>query len=197
MSNPQENDAMQYLDERTLQRFFDGDLDEAELEAVQAHFDAAAPELAAQEQARLDQLGNLSELFAFTEDAADDLDSDALFAEIEKGIQASPQPRLRLIEGAQKRRRNAFIGGGIVAIAAAASLAYLLKPAPAGEIAVAPTSNVEMHIDDAPIVLPEAPGGSEVVDVEFGQSTGTIFEVAGDHGQPLAVVWIEDEGEET
>lgn len=196
MSNPQENDAMKHLDERMLQRFFDGDLIDAELEAVQGHFDAADPELAAQEQGRLRQLGNLSELFAFAEDAADDLDSDALFADIEKGIQASPQPRLRLIEGAQKRRRNAFIGGGIVAIAAAASLAYLLKPAPADEIAIAPTES-QMHIDEIPVVLPEAPGGSQVVDVEFGQSTGTIFEVAGDHGQPLAVVWIEDEGEET
>ena len=35
--------------------------------------------------------------------------------------------------------------------------------------------------------------GSEVVEVDFGANTGTVFEVAGQAGQPLAVVWISDE----
>jgi hypothetical protein len=35
--------------------------------------------------------------------------------------------------------------------------------------------------------------GSEVVEVDFGANTGTIFEVEGGAGESLAVVWIDDE----
>jgi hypothetical protein len=35
--------------------------------------------------------------------------------------------------------------------------------------------------------------GTEVLKVDFGPNTGTIFEVEGGAGQPLAVVWIDEE----
>jgi hypothetical protein len=35
--------------------------------------------------------------------------------------------------------------------------------------------------------------GSEVVKVDFGSNTGTIFEVEGGAGESLAVVWIDEE----
>ncbi len=44
--------------------------------------------------------------------------------------------------------------------------------------------------NDLPIIHVEAPQGSSVERVEFGANTGTVFEVEGDEGQPLAVVWI-------
>ena len=42
----------------------------------------------------------------------------------------------------------------------------------------------------------EAPPGSEVEVVDFGSNTGTVFAVKGEAGEPLAVVWLSDEGSE-
>ena len=36
-------------------------------------------------------------------------------------------------------------------------------------------------------------GGTEVLEVDFGVNTGTIFNVEGGAGESLAVIWIDDE----
>lgn len=55
---------------------------------------------------------------------------------------------------------------------------------------------IEGHEDDAHFVMVEAPHGTEVEEVDFGENTGTVFAVEGEAGEPIAVVWINDELEE-
>ena len=43
------------------------------------------------------------------------------------------------------------------------------------------------------LVIVEAPQGSEVEEVDFGDNVGTVFEVEGEAGEPIAVVWIMDD----
>ena len=50
--------------------------------------------------------------------------------------------------------------------------------------------------ESAPAPPETASSGSEVVDVDFGESTGTVFEVALDDGNSTPVVWINDEPEQ-
>jgi anti-sigma factor RsiW len=120
---------------------------------------------------------------------AGDLDSDALFARIEAEIGASApsaepskpavepvmapeaQPTaLRAVPGRRERRVWAAVATGLAA-AAAVALAVLSWPS-------GPPSPVR---------------GSEVVKVDFGSNTGTVFEVEGGAGESLAVVWIDEE----
>ena len=115
-------------------------------------------------------------------DWAGALDSDALFARIESEISAPvvpiEQPRqelpaLRVVPGGRERRVWGGVATGFAA-AAAIFLAVMAWP--------------ESHLDPVPIAR-----GSEVLEADFGSSTGTIFEVEGGAGETLAVVWIDDE----
>lgn len=116
-----------------------------------------------------------------------ELDSDALFARIEAKLEppavvdiprrepAQSKPaQLRVVPGGREKR----IWGGIAtgfAAAAAIFLAVISSNDPGG------TSL-------------EASRGTEVVEVDFGPNSGTVFNVEGGAGQPLAVVWIDEEG---
>lgn len=109
-------------------------------------------------------------------------ESDELFARIEAEIDApiaadveregvdrsdadSPRRGFRLIRGG-----GASLAGGL--LAAAAALFFVLRPG------VSPA--------------PEAPRGSEIVEVDFGMNAGTHFSVEGEQGELLAVVWIDE-----
>ncbi|MCS6797433.1 MAG: hypothetical protein NZ898_02690 [Myxococcota bacterium] len=80
------------------------------------------------------------------------------------------------------------------AAAAAAMLALLwagASRAPGGRHeaqgavdAQGPPQTTALHI--------EPPMGSQVEEVDFGQNAGSVFEVEGDAGEPIAVVWIVD-----
>src|SRR5690606_41299445 len=100
--------------------------------------------------------------------------SDALFACIERAIDQeheAERPRLRLLP---------FGGAGvtvtILAAAAAFVLVYGRRTAP---------SETEQ-------ALMPAHQGSEILEVDFGSNAGTHFTVEGEHGERLAVVWIDD-----
>jgi len=121
-----------------------------------------------------------------------EIDSDALFARIEAEIGAatdSPESSapakddevpgvqpipLRAVPGRRERRIWAAVATGLAA-AAAVTLALLSRPS-------GPSPQ------DVSVVR-----GSEVVEVDFGRNTGTIFEVEGGAGESLAVVWIDEE----
>mgnify|MGYP001815196344 FL=1 len=111
------------------------------------------------------------------------IDSDALFARIEAELIApeapvvpiqSEAPVLRMVPGGRERRIWGAVAGGL---AAAAAIFLAVMTWPGGST---PTG--------APIAR-----GSEVLEVDFGSNTGTIFEVEGGAGEMLAVVWIVDE----
>ena len=86
-----------------------------------------------------------------------------------------------------------------MAIAAAVAIAFLAQPSTDPDIAesVHPDEGreriAEAEIDDPTHVQLHPPGGSSVERVEFGANTGTVFEVEGEQGQPLAVVWIAED----
>ena len=161
-----------------LQMFFDGELspeEEAELRRELEGSSENMAELRQWEQMREAMHGAAAEWTA-------KLDSDALFARIEAEVSAPELPseverapvELRVVPGGRERR----IWGGLATGFAAAAAIFL-----------------------AVLAWPEEPGttplqmarGTEVVAVDFGANAGTVFEVEGGAGQPLAVIWIDDE----
>ncbi len=186
---------MEHLDDDKLQRLFDDDLTEGE--AILVRRDVESSPLEKARIAQLERLGELVRLAA--DDLAADIDSDALFAEIDAGIKASPNPRLQVIEGERQRQKAGVAVAVALAIAAAVTLVLLLNPTK-DEVAGRHPMDTdreavahEVEIEDPELRLVHPPAGSEVLDVDFGSNTGTHFSVLGDRGQPLAVVWIDEE----
>jgi anti-sigma factor RsiW len=165
------------IDDDTLQRYHDGDLSPLEARGVAARV--------AEDPAARKRLEELAWLSAGVRQAAEQLAAsvraDALFAAIEAQLDRAEKPtrgeRLRVLSSewiAQKR--SALIPmAATFAVAAAALIAVLRPPTPTAET----------------IVLAK---GSQVENVDFGTSTGTVFEVD-NQGVAAAVVWISDEDE--
>jgi hypothetical protein len=204
-------------DER-LSQHFDGELPAEDGEALAEELanDAAL-------RAKLEGLSQLRKLIvAATDERGDEVDSDALWARIEAGLSsdvvdedpmlpgalglpAGPvQPALlgsevekrgaalELVPGgkkssdakaAPKRRNVVWIGMAASLAVAAAVLLFVFRPS-----SIFPTDG------GTPTPMAVAPPpGSEVVEVDFGYSTGAIFSVEGGQGEHIAVVWISDE----
>ncbi len=164
------------VDHDQLQRYFDDELSTQEAAEVQKHLEGS-PESTAE----LRQLGQIRA--AMQEASAEwtaEVDSNALFARIEQDIDAAPAaPPLKVIRGGGVKRVYQGLGFGLAA-AAAILIAVLTWPDRQGPTSPTPP----------PVVVTR---GSEVLEVDFGNNTGTVFEVEGAVGQPLAVVWIDDE----
>lgn len=205
--------------EDRLQQYFDGELTGEAAEAVRREIeDDTAVRAKLEGLAHLRTL-----IARAAEDRGDEIDSDALFAGItaklgaasedddpmlpvEEEPAAPKRPALGVIPGGkvtggkvtsgkvdaapktakdvshEKKKSNVvWIGTAAVLAAAAAVLLVVLEPFDGGAV---PT-------DDPIAVAP--PPGSEVVDVDFGYSTGAVFSVEGQEGHRYAVVWISDE----
>jgi hypothetical protein len=171
------------LDDDRLQRYYDGDLSLTEERSVR-------DELAQNPSARrrLDELSQLSELMrAPVLEAAGKLNSDALFARIEADIRTQQAlgfgERLRLL-GSEwfEHKRGVVLPAAASLAAAAAVLTILLVPR-------------EGRSPDQPAMVLQEVHGTRVENVDFGQSTGTVFEVES-QGVTAAVVWISDDEEE-
>ncbi|MGB3051827.1 MAG: hypothetical protein WBB42_12560 [Polyangiales bacterium] len=166
-------------EDEKLQMFFDGELAPEEEAAVRRSLEAS-PESSAQlrewEQLRV-------AMKSVSADWAGEIDSDALFARIEAELSAPvipidrpvQPPALRAVPGGQERR---VWGAAAIGFAAAAAIFLVVIASPEG----APQGGA-----------PAVTRGSEVLEVDFGANTGTIFEVEGGAGESLAVVWIDDE----
>jgi anti-sigma factor RsiW len=182
------------LDDDTLQRYFDGELPEPEAEQVRQALDASDSQ-----RQRLEQLGQLRKLVRMTaEDTSADLGSEALYARIERRVRPNSPGgaarRLRVVDGGgASRRRVVATVGAALALAAAAVLA-VLGPWAQDSKPVAESAQPNAGGAPAPSVIEHPPEGSEVVEVDFGGNTGTVFEVEGEAGEPVAVVWIQEEG---
>jgi len=162
-----------------LQMLFDGELAPNEEAALRRSLEAS-PEGSAQlrewEQLRV-------AMKSVSADWAGQIDSDALFARIEADLTAPvisidrpvPAPAFREVPGGRERR---VWGAAALGFAAAAAIFLAVIASPEG----APQGG-------SPLVA----RGSEVLEVDFGANTGTIFEVEGGAGESLAVIWIDDE----
>ncbi len=177
-------------EEQTLTAYLDD-----ELSADERARSEATPADSADTEAEIARLRQLSELIRAASPALEgSIDgvgergsADALFARVEAAIDApavsavsavsTTGPQLRVIKGGGRRR----VMASLVAVAAAAAVALVASKslAPNGESAGTTPPRL-------------ASLGSEVLEVDFGKSTGTIFNVEGERGQPLAVVWIDD-----
>jgi anti-sigma factor RsiW len=180
------------LDDDTLQRYFDGELSPVEERTVrgQVEGDAAA-------QARLRELAKLSELvrIAVAQSTAG-LDADALFAGIQSDVRKQEQlgfgERFKLHSSEWVQHKKGVLIPTIASLAvAAAALVVLLVPHETSEkLATVPVPASQT----APGV--QTVHGSRVENVDFGKSTGTVFEVDNE-GVSAAVVWIADDEEES
>jgi len=196
-------ESIEKIQDDVLQRYLDGDLPADEMRRVEALL-ATSPEDVA-ELERYRRLGELLRVASVDmqerpESMGERAAPDALFARIEAEIggdaeAAAPppatRPPLRAIEGGRGRRRVAT--GVVLAMAAAAAVWLVARsgmaPGTPGEGPIAHEGETGSPTEPVVAALHR---GSEVLDVDFAKSTGTIFNVEGSMGQPLAVVWIDD-----
>ncbi|MBX3270202.1 MAG: hypothetical protein KF729_08065 [Sandaracinaceae bacterium] len=179
----------------TLQRHFDGDLAPEEAEAFRAELEADADL-----RARLEGLERLRTLLraALAPEHVEAPDGDAAFAAIERALSEPPaaiepaaeaerpRPALRAIAGGAPKaspptsRMGLWVSVATVGLAAAAAVAFFVLRAP------------DAPARPDPIATASPPPGSEIEQIDFGHSTGAIFQVE-DQGAQYAVVWISDE----
>lgn len=209
--------ASEQLSEELLHRYADGDLSADEAAQVRA-----ALQTSEDDAGRVEQLGRLHGLFEAAEpQLVAGLDSDALFARIERAIDESEgigendahasealpsmqRPKLQALPGGQRMSappsrpeawRTAGPVAGILAVAAAFTL-FFWSPSVPESARYEPDRN--NPTDEGRVAVAEndtVPGkkGSEVVEVDFGVNTGTVFAVEGEAGEAIAVVWINDQ----
>jgi hypothetical protein len=183
----------QKLDDDTLQRYFDGDLSPLEASSVRNEI-AASPEA----RARLEELRKLSEMMkAAADEFAGGLDGDALFANIQGGIandRAEGGERLRVVASEWFEHRKATLVSMVgVAAVAAAALLTVTRDRPAANDELARSAPAPREERRAALAANDV-HGTRIENVDFGESTGTVFEIE-DQGVATAVVWIADEEE--
>jgi anti-sigma factor RsiW len=176
------------IDDDTLQRYYDGDLTPLEEHGISQRLEGDADA-----QKRLARLAKLSELFQESaSELARNVDSQALFAGIEAQLEKAKQPgfgqRLRVITSEWvEHRRTTLVPLFAAGAVAAATLLVVLRPVqqpPESDDAQATNSSVPVA----------AVHGSQIENVDFGSSTGTVFEIE-DRGVAVAVVWITEDEE--
>jgi hypothetical protein len=191
------------LEDEKLQQYFDAELAEEEMSEIRAILAESEGD-----QRRLDALARLRELVNLAADAdAEGLDSEEMFDNVRLGMRTGQS--MRVIHGGAEPTREPpkslepwklAAPAVMLAIAAGVALA-LFGPGQTPDDSVADDDPVveespEIVIDDdhsEAIVHVEPPHGSEVIEVDFGENTGTVFAVEGEAGEPIAVVWITDE----
>jgi anti-sigma factor RsiW len=186
------------LDDDTLQRYYDGELSPVEERAVRARVESDASA-----QARLAELEKLSGMLRMAADEmGEGLDSNALFAGIQSGIKKDVEAgfggKLEVVrEEWSEHRRGAVIGLGFAGAVAAAALLMVLAPgvSPSDELSRSASKPEKTRLAE---VMPAQPrvSGSSVENVDFGENTGTVFEIESE-GVKTAVVWIAEEDEGT
>lgn len=206
------------IDDELLHRYADGDLSASEATSVEA---TLAGDADAQAQyAAILQLRTIID--ASGHEMAQAAESDRMFAAIEAGIaaHADEAAAARVPEPQQEPQglwaRLMTSGGWMPAAGTIAAVAAVLltiySPVTPDEL-VAPEPKIVSDGDGPPAEddpAPEdegataagseaasntAPPGirSEIVEVDFGQNSGTVFEIALENGSSTPVVWINDD----
>lgn len=184
------------IDDDMLQAYLDAELEAVEAARVEAAI-ASDPALAL-------RLSTLRMLGAGVRAAEADLerriaatgsgDADALFASIEARLRGesapgATKPALRVVPGGRGKR----VAIAVTSVLALAAGIALMVRTPAIDL-----PNVPAGVTQTQILPPVAtsPRGSTILDVEFGKHTGTHFTLQGESGEPIAVVWIQEDATE-
>ena len=168
----------------TLQRHYDGDLNEQEAAELRLHLRTCAPC-----KTELNGLERLSDMVRFTTDdaaAASDADFTKMFAAIEQRISQPSelsQPTnvisLEHKRGASRLNKLMPMLGGLAL--AAAGLLMLTRQ-----------ETVPNDAGGEQYALLDAAQHSEVVAVKFGRNAGQVFGIPLADGESIPVVWIDD-----
>ena len=199
---------MEHVQEDALNMHFDGELAPTEAASVERHL-ASCGECSK----RLHSLQQLREMIMMSaEQVASQVDFDAMFGRVEQGTKIAPVPSLWergtlwVTESLQHNPMRVWAPAGGLALAAAAALAIALSSSGAGvegeeEIqargGIAPDVDRE-KLNRTPVAVaanepPPESNASEVVQVDFGSNTGTVFEIALADGASTPVVWINED----
>lgn len=185
-----------HLDDALLQRYFDGELSNGSAVEVGQHLEGC--ETCRKRHRSLEKLHAFINLAV--EDVSEDVDFDTLYGRIESGVQETKQRRTLVsiqswLESSRLRRPLVLAP---IAVAAAAILFFVNQLAPTEEVARdrrgRKRSDRTVLVDNR---SPRQPQNSEVVQVDFGVNTGTVFEIALAEGVSTPVVWINDDMDET
>jgi anti-sigma factor RsiW len=188
----------EHVNDELLQRHFDGDLDAAQSAGLEAHLSQCVP-CAARRKA-FGRLANM--IHAAALDSASGVDFNAMFQRIERGIDAEAGAKTpATTQGARvipMRKRSPVLSVLTAASAGLAVAAAVLlmvydpgSPARPGTISDGALPAAAPAKTSAPSAVP--PASSEVVEVDFGTSTGTVFDIALADGSSTPVVWINDD----
>jgi anti-sigma factor RsiW len=204
--------SIEHVQEDALNMHFDGELAPSEAASVERHL-ASCGECTK----RLHSMQRLREMIAMSADeVASQVDFDAMFGRIEQGAKAAPQPSLWerltlwLEESLRHNPMRVWAPAGGLALAAAAALVFALKsssPGAAGDEEMRARSGIieegreKLSRDKVMVAANEPPpaeplaeaNASEVVQVDFGSNTGTVFEIALADGASTPVVWINED----
>ena len=192
--------ATNHIADQLLQRFFDGDLRDAQASEVQGHIDGCA-QCAASHRS----LVVLSEMFRVAaEEAGAGVDFEALYRRVEEGAHAAnvtfiDQVKVRWSELIEHQQQIWMPAACSLAVAAAVLLAMNVD-------GLAGNPPPQVVADGPRVVKPPAPEPqpamhasmipTEIVAIDFGSNTGTVFQIDVADGVSTAVVWINDEVEE-
>lgn len=198
-----------HVEEELLHRYFDGDLHASQATVVEQHLGGCS-----ECSARHRELSELHKMIAVTaQNAMRGVDFDAVYAQIERGIREQrSQPSLlerlsvwvRDLSEQRPARLWLPVAGGL---AAAIVLGMLLRRE--GPQALPQAEHEVQRAPAAEQAAPEPPQGtptqlreseaiaavssSEIVQVDFGSSAGTVYEISLANGVSTPVVWINDD----
>jgi anti-sigma factor RsiW len=195
--------STEHLTDELLQRHYDGELDDADIERVSAHL--AGCETCMEREAVLDRLHALITMSA--EDRANEMSFDGMFERIEAGIAAGKHGQTQAKTQAQAQAAPSFAkvvslasyrrvvpAVAAFAVAAAVLLMVTVKPMDKGRVGATPEApEAEQPEARTTAEANVAPGRSEVLQVDFGSNAGTVFDIAMADGSSTPVVWINDE----
>lgn len=197
-----------HIPEEVLQQLHDGELPAGEQAETRQHLQSCE-----QCRLRLDRLGTLHELIGLAaKDMAAGVDFDALYTRITQGVEAEAagaQGPISLQGWRDRLKKSNAQVWMPMAVAAAVVIAVIAKVAMPDGAAESEQAGVggkgkRVMMANAPgsrtVHYPamagesEEPGpNSEISQVDFGQSNGTLFEIALAEGVSTPVVWINDE----
>ena len=200
-----------HLSEEVLQQLHDRELG-ADQEAARKHVQGCV-------ECRK-KLGQLERLHGFINLAAEDMSSkvdfDALYGRIAEGVSDQrPAETGQVLSMRSWRERLRKSGAPVwisMGVAAAAVIGFIAEFAASGGgdegslagrrranrtmLAEAPGPTAKHLPSIVPSPEPEPPN-SEISQVDFGESNGTVFEIALADGVSTPVVWINDEPQDT
>jgi anti-sigma factor RsiW len=190
-----------HLEEELLNRYFDGELRPARAATVAQHLERCS-ECSARHQS-LASLRGMIDMAA--EESGRNVDFEALYGRIERGIREQARPgwreRARVYWRDLSEQRPGQVWVPATGLLAAAAMLLVWIGAPSQSPADPQARPRTRSVPVAPSLgapAPEPPtalaaGNSEIVQVDFGGNAGTVFEIALADGVSTPVVWINDD----